>query len=351
MRGMPWKVRLRLKAREGDFLELRDKVVFEIKGLVHPPGLNISFPRYILDEDGDRIRDGVRYKKIYPLKERYEYISATHPQFLIFDPVFNDYLCEVPDEDVAKHYEPTSKLAGLRTAKELSPIEDQALDLISLLKSKTNTSWENFGVSGSVLVDLDTPQSDIDVMVYGTEASRAVISALRVLRAAGESGVTPYSKKDLVGLYKRRVQDTMMPFEVFLFHESRKSFQGRFRGREFFVRFLKEWGEVGEAYGDILYEPRGYAKIRAIVVDADDAIFTPCKYGVRQTEIVAGDKNLNIVAVSSFRGRFCEHAEVGEQIEAQGKVEEVTAKSRRYQRILVGGKPTDYVAKVSLSRL
>jgi predicted nucleotidyltransferase len=49
--------------------------------------------------------------------------------------------------------------------------------------------------------------------------------------------------------------------------------------------------------------------------------------------------------IVSFRGRFCEQANIGEAIEAQGKVELVTNKKSgdEYYRLILGNKPSDYM--------
>jgi predicted nucleotidyltransferase len=54
-----------------------------------------------------------------------------------------------------------------------------------------------------------------------------------------------------------------MSFEDFEKVETRKTFQGMYEGTDYFVRFVKDWHEVDEQYGDVCYENAGYAKISA----------------------------------------------------------------------------------------
>ena len=62
---------MRIKAREGDLVETTDNILFDVKGLVHPSNRVVAFLRYVPDPDGDRERDGMRYRKVYALSERY----------------------------------------------------------------------------------------------------------------------------------------------------------------------------------------------------------------------------------------------------------------------------------------
>ncbi len=56
-----------MRAREGDLIRTGDNVIFDVKGLVHPPDKVIAFPRYIPSPDGTRGSPGEMYRKVYNL--------------------------------------------------------------------------------------------------------------------------------------------------------------------------------------------------------------------------------------------------------------------------------------------
>ena len=58
-----------MKAREGDLIETREGLIFDVKGLTHPPDRVISYVRYFPHSTGDRERGGIKYEKVYSLKE------------------------------------------------------------------------------------------------------------------------------------------------------------------------------------------------------------------------------------------------------------------------------------------
>jgi predicted nucleotidyltransferase len=146
-------------------------------------------------------------------------------------------------------------------------------------------------------------------------------------------------------LFDFRSKDTLMGFEDFMRVENRKAFQGKFSGTDFFVRFVKDWNENTEKYGDVFYRTVGYAKIEAVVVDDVWGLFTPCSYLVDNVRFLEGGDFAPVKEIASFRGRFCEQAKVGEKMVAQGKVEQVTDKrvGRDYFRVLVGNRPSDFM--------
>ncbi len=51
-------IRADLMVREGDFIETHEGLVFDVKGLVHPPERVIAFLRYYPSPKGKRKRDG-----------------------------------------------------------------------------------------------------------------------------------------------------------------------------------------------------------------------------------------------------------------------------------------------------
>ena len=334
-----------MKAREGDLLETCEGAIFDIKGLAHPNDRIVAFIRFFLEEKGDRKKNALTYSKVYSFSDRYSLLREKFPTYLVYDPVFDETLCEVPFNKVKKHFDPVKKLQQLRHSKTPDPLENKALQLTELLKQNSNIPWSTIGISGSILAGLHKIGSDIDPIVYGSANCRRVNSSLQEMFNDSHLPLEPYSQHELRSLFDFRSKDTAMDFEDFVRTESRKAFQGKFTKTDYFIRFVKNWNEIEEKYGDIQYKNSGYAKIKATVVDDSESIFTPCRYGIKSANVMEGSKLSPITEIASFRGRFCEQAATGETVIAQGKVERVTNLKRHqaYFRLLIGNKPSDYM--------
>jgi predicted nucleotidyltransferase len=334
-----------MRAREGDLIKTENNVIFDVKGLVHPPKRLIAFPRYIPSPQGTRGKQKDLYGKIYSLSERFKFLEQNSPNLMVHDPVFDETLCEVPIDTIKKHYKPIEKLRLLRKSKTLGDLERKAVQLAEALKEAADIPWSAIGISGSVLVGLHTSKSDIDPVVYGVENCRKAYAALENLLKDGESHFKPYSREELQALFDFRSKDTIMNFEDFTRVERRKAFQGMFDGTDYFIRFVKDWSQISEQYGDICYKNGGYAKITATIADDSEALFTPCTYKIENVKVVEGPKLEPIQEIVSFRGRFCEQARKGEAVTAQGKIERVTGKRQYYEyyRVILGNKPADYM--------
>jgi predicted nucleotidyltransferase len=335
-----------MRAREGELIRTKNKVIFDVKGLVHPPNKVIAFPRFIPSPQGTRRNQKDLYGKVYSLTERFKFLEQNSPNLIVHDPVFDETLCEVPTDTIKEHYQPIEKLAELRTSKKLGNLERKAVQLAESLKDTADIPWSSIGISGSVLVGLHTRKSDIDPVVYGVENCRRAYAALENLLGDNESRFKPYNREELQTLFDFRSKDTKMSFEDFVKVESRKAFQGMFDGTDYFLRFVKDWSQINEQYGDICYKNCGYATITAAIADDSEALFTPCTYRIEDCNVIDGLEVEPILEIVSFRGRFCEQAKTSERVTAQGKVERVTdtKKKHEYYRMILGNKPTDFMA-------
>jgi predicted nucleotidyltransferase len=333
-----------MKAREGDLLETKDSLVFDVKGAVHPQDRIVAFPRFVPDPDGNRKRRGGNYRKIYALSERYKLLEERFPSYLVFDSVFGERLSEVPKKDVLYHYDPIDRLQELRNNRQIDQLEADALQFAKLLQDHSDAPWNKLGISGSLLAQLHTPESDIDLMVYGEKSCCKIYETLKSVKRDRKSAVKAYTQEELRILYNFRLRDTKMSFEDFVATERRKALQGKFLQHDFYIRCVKDWCEIKEHYGDAIYRRAGYARIKAVVLDDSEAIFTPCRYSIENTRVLEEKCEGFVTEIASFRGRFCEQARKGETVIAQGKVEEVKRKNgTTFFRLLLGGKPSDFM--------
>jgi len=333
--------------REGDFLETRDNLIFDVKGLLHPHNRVIAFLRYYPSEDGERKREGVRYRKVYSLDERFSVLKDKFPSYVYFDKVYDSIMQGVPVNDVARLYQPTEKLTEMSSNRAtLDKFERDSLEFCEILSGCASVNINRLGLSGSILVGLHNLKSDIDIIVYGSESCLAVYGALNNLYSNADSSVRPYNDAELKKLFSFRSADTVTRWESFLRTERRKRLQGKFKNYEYFLRFIKDWKELKLNYGDLTYRSLGKVTIKAEVADDSEALFTPCIYKIKNAEIVEEQeaRELIIDEIASFRGRFCEVARNEEPISARGKLELVIDKSgNTHHRVIVGGEKDDFL--------
>jgi len=301
--------------RECDLIEIDEKI-FDVKGHHHPPGKIISSPKYVPDPDSNRVKDGIRYKKV-GFEELWGAFNSS--PYLTYDPVFREKLVEIPSENIKHHFMPTARLEELRSSAD--GVEDQLISFAEMVKREADIPWTCLGVSGSILVGLHSGSSDMDLVVYGSKNCKKAYGAIKRLREDDR-------------LNGSRVEDCFDVPSDEVKIKMRKLLEGRFEDRRYSVRFVRDWDEIRYGYGEFRCFPLGSMEIRAEVVDDSESIFDPCRYGINKVEVLKGPEFIPSQIIS-YHGGFCEQAEKGEKIVSSGKLERVRWKDGGEKHILV----------------
>ena len=317
---------------------LRDKTIFYAKGISHPPNYVVAYPKYVPSPNGKRVQrgTGIRYEKVAGVDNEMRYVLSRYKHFVKRDPYFcRDSVPMVPLSEIEKVFNPIEKAMEIAESTAKDNVLKDVKDFIRLCIEVGGV--KNIGVSGSILVDLYTDESDIDVVVYGEADSIKMYKFLRDAIYEKDLGIKPYTVDTLHRLYSERSEETPIPFDKFAEIESRRVLEGLFRGREYFIRLIKE-PSGDDVYGVYKCRKLGDVVAKLRVVDDSQSIFTPCRYRVVVEEIIEGIKT-EFDEVYSLRGRFNEVAKKGEYVLAKGTLEELEYRSggKRY-RVYLGDK-------------
>ncbi|HZJ02857.1 MAG TPA: hypothetical protein VFE20_04105, partial [Thermoleophilia bacterium] len=235
-------------------------------------------------------------------------------------------------------------LRELRDLGATTEIEEDAVRLAELIAETARVSLERLGITGSLLLGLDGPSSDLDLLVLGEAAGWAVREALLAMLAEPNGPLKRPNAAALQELHSLHRDDTPLTFSQFCRTQARKVNEGTFAGRGYFLRFVRPAEESRESYGDPRYAPAGPAKVSAVVMSAAGALFTPNHYALGDVEFLEGKPVGDLREVVSHRGRFAEQALSGEAVEAQGRLERVRpGAGGGWHRLVVGGRPGEYI--------
>jgi len=259
---------------------------------------------------------------------------------LFYDEVQGRELEGVPTANVLEVHRPAQCLTTLLRSRRKDRLQSSAVRLVEILSRESKLPLTSFGISGSLLVGLHSPGSDIDVNAYGVKAAWRAQEALFALLEDNEY-FHRYGVLDLRKLLARRGLQQAITFREFVTQERRKVFQGKFLGHDYFVRCVKNWREVTERYGEKRYRPIGKCTVSARVLDDRESLLTPCKYLLEHVRVLVGVPSRRPREVVSFRGRFAEQARKGESVLARGRLEAVLSAKSRYFRLVVGEGLTD----------
>ena len=336
------------KGIEGDYIETKKtNLIFDVKGLLHPNSRKICFLRFYPHPEGDRIKDGIRYKKIYNLNERYSLLRTFYPDYLFYSKELDLETQGVYNNDIKKIYSPRDSLKELSEKKSLSNVENCSKTLCELFIDKGNLSKDSVGITGSVMIGLNKEDSDIDIIIYGTKTSLKFQEKLIDLFAEPNQ-LRKYNPEEYKSHYIWRVGGSDISFKEFMRSEQRKLHQGKFHGNDFFIRYIKSPNDWKGKFYDYQYKNCGRIKAKGLIIDSKDSIFTPCSYKIKTLKILEKESTLEkinlkkILEINSFRARFCEHAKEGDTVLVEGKLEKVLFKNElEYFRIILTDQTKD----------
>ena len=146
-----------MKARIRDFFQTVDGWIFAVVDYHHQEGIR-SILRYVPHPEGEREAGGVRYRKL-DFEDAYEFLRREKPEYV-------QDVHVVPEDDVLRIYRPEKELP------KVAERDERVGEIVSVLK-KGGVPLEKMGITGSILVGLDGPSSDIDFLVYGRDWWRA----------------------------------------------------------------------------------------------------------------------------------------------------------------------------------
>ena len=332
-----------MKPRDRDFIQTVDDHLFCVVGYLHPPDGYTAYLKYVPSPDGKWGKDGQRYSRTLPfyhvgqVENTYRYLKEGYPLYLFECPVRNITLSWVPKSNVKQYYYPIKKLHEIETRGANDPLEKKLLDLTVLLEKKTGIN-NSLGVTGSILTGTHNPSfSDIDLTVYGHDASMRLIAALRELKEEANivKPVTPEEKERWV---RNRAERFPISVDDLRNVAEKRWNYGYFEGTYFSVHPIRTDEEITEDYGDNIYHRKKTVEGTAVVSDNSDSIYLPTVYGV---EVEGSDV---ISEVVSFEGLYGSLFEVGDKIQFKGVLEEIRGKTLRH-RVLVGGagSPDGYI--------
>ena len=330
--------------RDRDFIRTPEGFLFCVVGSTHPPDRVMAYLKYVPSSSGGPWRrSGLRYSRAmsdYTMASLRATLAILrdYPFYISFFRAFGTEMSSVPLERIEEHYKPEEKLEELVSSDKLDVLEEKALSLANLIADISGISLDKIGITGSILLDIHVPGiSDIDLVVYGLDASSRVKEALR--EALEDRSVEVERLRDDMAKAWCIRKTKLYPLELRDAEEilSRRWNIGMYRGTRFSIHPVRTEQEA-ERYGERLFKPMGRALVRAKVRDAHEAMFLPAIYKVDGVKVLEGPNIRTIEEICSYEDIYADVAGEGEEILAKGKLEMVFDRRRgfTYFRLLIG---------------
>jgi predicted nucleotidyltransferase len=246
----------------------------------------------------------------------------------------------IPVTKVRRHFLPEDRLKDLLKEDELDSLEEKLLSLVELLAERSGVRKREFGVTGSILLDIHQVEfSDIDLLIYGRKNSLRLKESLLSIYADSSLEIRKFSGKDLEEWCESKVGIYPMTYEEAALLYRRRWNRGFYQSTMFSIHPVLIESEQLESYGDRWFRSLGSIIIEAEVLSNSESMFLPSKYEIGDVQILKGLKVDDLREVCSYQGIYSDLLTVGERMLAKGKLEYVEDKrsGEKYHRLLIGG--------------
>lgn len=323
-----------MRARTRDFIYTKDDLFFATTDYLHPKDRILSFLRYIPEQEGERSLNGSKYSKV-DSEQAYQFLKSSFPDYLFGNEQNGLKSMGVPVKLVEKILKPEKRL------KEI--LEEETEDvLLQKVKKITDTfhdlggiSYNKMGISGSILPGLyDKRVSDIDFVVYGLKNHQTAMKVFGEIKYQLGSPLKSIGDEFWMKLYVKRIKDSSLSYDEFIWYEKRKNNRGVIYGTLFDILATRDWDEIRGSYGDTSYQSMGNIKIECTISDSLSAYDNPAVYLVEDVEVIRGPE-VFLDELTSLTHTYAGQVREGERVVAQGKLEKVLGKKIKY-RLVVG---------------
>ena len=307
---------------DGDTLATKDGFIFNTFGYEHPADRVFTFLKYIPAEFKELFSVYMlertwkygetklfRAEKLYTAQNYKTFIEAfrkNFPDYVYYCYLRNKELITAPLSLIDRVLVPKDRLAALRQVKKPDSLQKLALELINMLSEVSGVGLDDFGIHGSIALDMHTPRSDIDFVVYGSENFRVVEEAIASLVNA----------RKLKYIVSNRL-------------DAARKFQGRYKGKIFMYNATRKPEEVKTRYGTARFSSIDSVRFQCTVTNDTEAIFRPATYKITNYKPLDAASELPLDKIPdrvvSNIGCYRNVARHGSEIKVAGQLERVEA--------------------------
>jgi predicted nucleotidyltransferase len=306
--------------RDGETLLTKEGFIFYVFGYEHPDNRVFAFLKYIPSSLAHHfpIRfleqkwklgniELSRPQKLYTAKNYQKFVATlrkTFPHYLYCCPFRGKEVLSVPLDHIERVYLPGECLQKIFKKENKDALQKETVELVSLLSAESGVPIQDFGIHGSVGLDMHSEYSDIDLVVYGSENFKKLEAAVN--RLADEGVFSHVCTKKIDYARKHR---------------------GRYNDRRFVYNAVRKYNEIDAPHGRLNYTAVKNVNFSCMVIDDSENMFRPAIYPIK--DYLPDDSASELpkeqvpVKVQSMIGYYRNVARKGDRVKVSGTLERV----------------------------
>jgi predicted nucleotidyltransferase len=248
-----------------------------------------------------------RAEKLYTAENYKSFIETFRkkfPEYIYYCYLRHKELISAPISRIDKVFIPKERLQALIKLEKPDRIQTMALDLVNMLSKESGVGLNDFGIHGSIALNMHSEESDIDFVVLGSSNFRKVEATIDRLVGAGT----------LRYIFGNRL-------------DKARKFKGKYKDKIWMYTATRKPEEFPPPYGTLRFSVMHPVKFECTVSDDAEAIFRPAIY--KFTDYKPLDAKSEIPAgripacILSNIGCYRNVARQGDKIKVSGMLERI----------------------------
>ncbi len=305
---------------DGDTFVTKEGFIFNVFGYEHPEARVFAFLKYIpatfknlfnlkylensWNHEGHRVFRAEQLYTAHNYRSFLETFRTDFPDYVYFCPFRTKEIISVPLTSIRRVYSPRECLHDLTMIRNKDTLQNAALDLIEMFSRESQIGLNDFGIHGSIALNMHTPKSDIDLVVYGRQNFRKLEKTISKLS----------ERQTLAYVWKNRP-------------DAARRYKAKYKGRLFMYNAVRKKEEINANYGLFRYSPVNYIEFRSKIIDDTEAMFRPAIYRISDYEPTNTESRLKETTIPtivvSMVGCYRNVARKGDMIQVSGMLERV----------------------------
>jgi predicted nucleotidyltransferase len=306
--------------RDGETLLTKEGFIFYVFGYEHPENRVFAFIKYIPSDLAHHFP--IRFlkqkwklgdlklsrpQKLYTAQNYQKFLETFRnkfPHYLYCCPFRGKEVLSVPLNHIKRVYLPGECLQEIFKKEIKDALQNETVELVSLLSKNSQVPIQDFGIHGSVGLNMHSEYSDIDLVVYGSQNFKKLESAVN--RLADEGMFSYVCTKKIDHARKHR---------------------GRYNDRRFVYNAVRKYAEMDAQHGKLKYTPVKNVSFSCEVADDSENMFRPAIYPIRNYQPADSASELSEeqipARVLSMIGYYRNVAQKGDCVKVSGTLEHV----------------------------
>ena len=303
------------------FIETKNGLFFAVNSYHHTPEHIISFLRYIPCNKGNRTINNQLYCKVNSDKA-YKYLIKKYPNYLFEGNIKGKKSMGVPIEDIKKVYNPIEILKNILNEENSNNLHEKIKLLAKCFHDKVGIDYDHMGITGSCILGLDTPKSDIDFIIFGLDNHKCAREFFGRVKNDPNYILNSVSDDYWLKVYNKRIFDDILSFDEFKWYENRKNNRGLIKGTLFDILSTMNYEEINQDISNLSSVPVEKIIIKCQIKDDSQSYDTPSIYLIENVEILKGT-NINIEKIICYTHTYAGEVKNNEWVIASGVLEKV----------------------------